>query len=383
MAQTFDCTANNYAGIILVIIDIKAVNGMQIVPETILGISIAIFGSVPVAGISQAPSLGLTISIQGTGSSLMKNNWVAWSKIGQISFANDLTGDSGKIMMPWQGQIYQIKQLEKNAVVYGSGGITMLMPVTKPLPTYGSQDMPFKGIFNSTAVCGNSKKHFFVDTQCKLWQLSEVQPLHIQHFGGPKLLDYSEYIKQLASNFTMHYDQVNDRCYLSDSTQGLAYIKNQGLGGGYGNMTGFEWNGSNTFVTAPSQNGFEPFGTPPSQNGLVLPTQELCTDIFDLMTRDLKLISTIEVGCDATNALYVAVDYRYDKSQPFQTTGWYLLNSNGWANPVIAGIEFRLRVKNTTYEYIQFSYINVHYKFIDKRATRSQRMIKRATKTSA
>jgi hypothetical protein len=369
MNQTFDCSANTYAGVIFCLVSIRGESGNVVVGATPIAAIISLSGSVPESGFVESTIIQITVTILGNVQIVTASNWVAWSKIGQINFDMDLTGDSGQIPMPWQGIVYQIKQLEKNAVVYGSGGITMLLPVSKPLPTYGMQDLPFGGIYNPTAVCGDTKKHFFVDTQLQLWQLTEAQPLHIQHYGGPKLLNFSEYISALNSDFTMHYDQTNERCYISDSVQGLAYIKAQGMGGGYGNMTGFQWNNGEILVTSPS--------------GLILPTQELCTDIIDLQTRDIKLLGVIEIGCDAVNSLYVAVDYRYDKSQPFQTSQWYLLNSQGYAFPTIAGTELRVRVKNLVYEYIQFSYMNLHFKFIDRRATRSQRMVKRGLKASA
>ena len=362
--QTFDCSANSFAGVLIGLGSMLGKNGTTVIVSSPMSGIGSMIGHWPASGFVEPAIMSAICSMLGDFQSSSMKNWVAWSKIGQINFDMDLTGDSGKMPMPWQGTVYQIRQLEKNAVVYGSGGITILMPVNKPLPTYGMQDMPFKGIYNVTAVCGDEKKHFFVDVQGKLWQLTEVQPLKIQHFGGPKLLDYSEYILQLANNFTMHYDAINDRCMLSDTTQGLMYVKSQGMGGGYGNLTGFQWKGGEMFVTSPS--------------GIILPNQELCTDILDLQTRDIKLMSVIEVGCDATNSLYVAIDYRYDKSQPFQTSQWYLLNSRGYTFPVIAGTELRVRIKNMTYEYIQFSYMNLHYKFIDRRATRSQRMVKRA-----
>lgn len=108
------------------------------------------------------------------------SNWVAWSDVGDASFL-DPTGATklniarknlaGYIPMPWKGTIWHVIPLDKNVIVYGDNGITVLYhtqvdPVAAG--TFGIKHLSDMGIMNKGAVVSNGKEdagsiHYFID----------------------------------------------------------------------------------------------------------------------------------------------------------------------------------------------------------------------------
>ena len=270
--------------------------------------------------------------------------FVRWSKIGSLDFELDNTNVAGYRPMDWPGAVYEIKKLGKLAIVYGSGGISAMIPSGI---SYGLDDVHPLGIKNKGAIAGDSKKHFFVDSSDNLYVLLS---------DGLKKLGYEEYLS-LMTTITLSYDKKNSLVYICDGTYGFIYEFESGsFGEGPVNVTGIDSDESGTLVV--------------SDIAIAEPVFEVCTDIYDFGTRKPKTIYAIEVGSNLAQRLYVSVEYRTSYRDDFKQIGWFLVNPNGKAFPRCYGVEFRFRLKSEIYEYFEIDYIKIKghihgYSFLD------------------
>lgn len=347
--KLFDCRANGEAGYLTIEFEIdgRPLN-WSVTGE--ITIEFEITGEANAGGLVRLTDDGaIVVAFELTGEALIetaRTNWVGWSKIGDITFRQDLTNDSGYRPMSWKGWVYQVLPLGKNVVVYGSGGISLLFPVTDPAPTFGCKDLFSFGIQNKNAACGDRDTHYFIDAIGNLWMLTA----EVRHNLG-----YKEFLSELTKP-TMIYDSVQKRVFISDATKGYIFTP-QGLGGGYPALTGFDRVQGTPVVGSPG-------------NGLSTPVISLLTDTLDFGYSGMKSVAAIQVSAEHQEKLYVAVDFRYDRTESWRTSRWIRLNKEGVAFLNVAGIEFRVRVKNLAPDELKIDYINIQYKRIDKRFVR-------------
>jgi hypothetical protein len=154
----------------------------------------------------------------------------------------------------------------------------------------------------------------------------------------------------------MFYDQYFKRAIISDSTHGYVYT-DSGLGGGYGNLSGYEYVDRLVRVSSPGT-----IDTPPL---------ELSTDIIDFGRRGLKTIESVQVGTDTTATLYLAIEYRNSYKEAFKSTRWTQLNTEGIGYTRCSGSEFRVKVKLLQRALLGIDYINIQFKTTDQRFSRS------------
>lgn len=356
---TFNCYGNNYAGVLIIeiTIDGNSLSASYGLADLELSIPITITGSVPSSEVYSLADLELIIetSITGWGvANAEKKNWVGWSKIGEANFELDRVNDAGYRPMSWPGYVYQVRKLDKNVMIYGSGGVTVAFPVSSPAPTFGFKDILGIGIKNKTAVTGDEFTHFFIDIQGCLYKYSSASR---KEYAGPEgliKLGFEEFLLPLT-NPSLLWDADEHRLYISDETVG--YIYNEGtLTGGYANLTGLYR--VNTVLTAVSP------------DELIADPVELCTDIIDFKRRGLKSIESMQFDAISEVPLQAAIDYRYRKTEDFKTTQWTPLNDEGVAHRRAAGVEFRVRLKGLYHGTFDLSYISIQFKFIDQRFTR-------------
>lgn len=359
--QYFNCWAGNYAGVPYVTTEISGVLGSNRFDASIdpPSVTTSVEGLTPQGGFFNAglsrPYVTTEISADYIVGSIT-NNWVGWSKIGEITFVADRTNDSGYKPMSWKGMVYNILKLGKNAVIYGEGGVSILKPVDSPHPTFATKDLASVGLKNRNTVCGDDVKHYFMDKLSRLWVITvSTKTVSLTESHGAVMLGFEEFLSTLVDP-VMSYDAERDWVYISDATDGFILTK-EGLGGGYGGITGIQY-----------QAGVRMFASP---NVLTAPeTMLVVTDILDFNYRGQKTIEAVEIGADAKQKLSVAIDYRFDKASDFVTTPWMPVNKEGIGWVRAAGIEFRVRVKNDVFEDIRLDYLNVHYKPTDKRGIR-------------
>lgn len=346
----FNCRADNFAGVLFIETSISGVslNASYGLEDLELFVDTYITGNSPRSGLYNLDDLELSVNTSISGwaiSNAEKKNWVGWSKIGEADFTLDLTNDAGYRPMSWSGYIYQVKKLDKNAIIYGSGGITVAYPVAEPMPTFGFKDMLNIGIKNKTAIGGDEHTHFCIDTLGCLYKITTE---------GINKLGYEEFLSPLI-NPVLTWDAAKNRLHISDAY--IGYIYNEGtLTGGYADLTGlYRIKDSLTAV---------------SPDTVIANPVELCTDIIDFKRRGLKSIESMQFDAISNVILFASIDYRYNKNEAFRTTKWSQLNAEGVAHIRTSGIDFRIRLKGLYHGTFDFSYISIQFKFIDQRFTR-------------
>lgn len=274
-----------------------------------------------------------------------KMNWVKWSNIGSLDFTIWKDNIAGERPLDWPGWVYSIKKLGNKAIVYGGGGISMLAPSGN---TYGLLPVHKIGIKGKQAIAGDEKTHFFVDNTGVLYSVGEIsmKSSMFEASINPTKLGYAEFLSSMIDPI-LSWDSLNNLLYICDGVLGYVYSSNdKSLGSGPVNITGIGVRSNNLYVTAPET--------------IVNPIFEICTDIYDLGSRKNKTIGTVELGTDVTGDLWVTLDYRRDKAAEFKTLPWHKVSPNGVTNIPCFGVEFRIRVKRTTYAYFELDYIRVN-----------------------
>jgi len=347
---TFDCFTNIYAGTPITITSITGApqSNTYTLSANELVIITGITGYVVESHVIHTDT-DFTVVTGITGwaiADVNKASWVAWSQIGHASFEVNLTNDAGYRPMSWSGYVYQILRLGKNAIVYGSDGITLMLPVGSPMPTFGFKELLDIGVMNKTAIAGDDKKHFFISSKGDLWINSEE---------GIKNLGYKEFLSKLT-NPVMILDSIEEQLLISDASKGYIF-KDSALGGGYGNLTGIQYVSDIQLSISPGV-----IDTPP---------MHIMTNVFDFGRRGTKTLENLQFGLDSADDFWCAVDFRYNKKEPFRTSPWIRLNEEGVAFLRIVGIEFRVRLRNLNNYYSELHYINMQVKYTDRRFARS------------
>jgi len=359
---TFNCTSSDNAGIVKMTTDVRGepLGQTFVVPDLDLTMRISVRGSANVGVVANKNvdyAFYMTTKVFGdVVIEPAEDNWVGWSQIGAASFEITRVNDAGRRPMDWRGVVYQILQLGQNAVVYGSGGITEMVPVAEPAPTFGFIELREVGIRSAGAVAGTRKVHYFIDITGDLWRFNAGKT--------PEKLGYKEFLASL-SNPRMFYNEREGRLFISNATAGYIFSE-EALSGGYIGLSGYIDSLGLQHVIGPA--------------GVTVPNMEIATSVIDFNYRGLKDIESLEVSADSADALYVAVDYRYDKTAAFATTGWVKTTIEGFAKVKVSGLEFRLRVKSLVAQSVQVHYILVNLKYGD---SRYQRGMKYANTTAA
>ena len=261
-----------------------------------------------------------------------KCNFLKWSKIGELDFTVDESNIAGERPLDWKGCIWHVLKLDDKIVAYGDNGVS----IAKFSGVHLGLDTIYQiGLKNKGAFVGTEREHFFVD---KLGQFYQLDSKFTK-------LDYSEFFASMGT-IILTMDIEKRLIYICDGVSGYVYgIDSKSLGIGPVNVTGFGAQGGSIY--------------PVSSGEIVTPKFEMCTDIYDLGTRNGKTIREIEVGTDITNFLYASIDYRTQYDEPFKQIGWFLVNPDGRAHPRCYGSEFRFRLMSTVYEYFELDYLKV------------------------
>ena len=288
----------------------------------------AIWGSTNEAALTSYASFSGDLLLEN-----LKNNWVKWSNIGDLDFTVGKDNVAGERPMDWKGWLYAVKKLGGKSVAYGSNGVSLLIPHGV---YYELKTIYRLGLKSKQAIAGDDKIHFFIDVEDQLFSLGEEF----------KKLDYSEYLSVLTDP-VMSYDIENGLVYICDGTYGFVYSpSDESLGTGPINITGISSQGGTLYVASPA--------------AITTPAFEICTDIYDLKSRNTKTVVSIEYGTNVTTALYASIDHRMDIDDSFTQTPWYQVSGRGTVWITTFGREFRLRLKTLEYEYFELDYIRVN-----------------------
>lgn len=230
--------------------------------------------------LSSLKSAALPSEVLATATSGLGKNWVWWSSIGGgdmhyfldtdlLKYATKLatpdTGfddnypylnwlwlrrEMGARPMPWSGWVRQVRPMGDVVVVYGDKGVSVMLPVSSPYPTFGLQDTPEDfpngmGIVTDgennplcrDAVAGDDFKQVFVGADSNLWRLDRSA-------SGAKAtkLGYSEYITDLGSGVRIDYNAREGDFHIHSAagSGGFVLNKEMKLGATGTHFTGFQ-----------------------------------------------------------------------------------------------------------------------------------------------
>ena len=283
---------------------------------------------------------------------------ILWSKVGDVNFTPDRMNESGYRRDPFGGEVYHVRRLGDNVVVYSSGGVTLMNPVSSPAATFGFKEIHKVGLKNRGAMNGDYRQHMFIDLENNAWRLSEE---------GLKEIGYIEYIEALEAthgpgipnDVIVSFNPYKGDFYISDGMKSLLLSP-------YG-MTNYPEQVS--AVWYDDENGHGLCGLPETPDE---PFQHMIVShIIDMGYRGQKTIFSIELGSAAMDA-EVAIDWRMHHTVDFQRTAFVPINAEGIASLIVAGIEFRVCVKSNYFatEFSSLDYITLRWKMTDLRGLR-------------
>lgn len=268
-----------------------------------------------------------------------KRNLMIWSRSGSFTFDIDRDNMAGEGVMDWPGWIYQIKKLDKVPVIYGQNGVSFRPPFER---TFGLKTIYRVGLKGKHAVTGTEDVHFFVDELGQFWRLSNELTL----------LGYEEFLSALTSNIVMSYNNMTENIYICDGVVGYVYsVRDESLGKGPSNITGIGNKDGTVYVV--------------SSAAISIPAFERWSDIQDMSSRRLKTIQFIELGTEASNSIYVALSFRNNKASSFTQLPWRYVAPNGNTPYFCCAREFKIGMKMTTYEIVNFDYLRINGVFND------------------
>lgn len=293
------------------------------------------------------------------------SNFVAWSSIGGGDVFLPFIGtdsetwleyvrrnEAGFMPMPWSGSVMCTKPLGRGVAIYGTNGISAIVPYSEPVATYGLIEIPTLeriGIPQRGAVGGDAGGHVFLGTDGSLWTLSA-------DFQARRL-GYREYVKDMVdSDILFTYDHAEGDHYLSDGTHSFL-LNGQGLcqvGRAYSSIFRED---ANLYAVGPR------FGN----NGYLIET-----DIFDFGLRGLKTVKSVQLGCSVRQVLRIAIRYRYSRDDNWRLSDYVPINDEGVAFINITAADFRLVIEGFPGQAADtnIDYIQVTYQAPDKRARR-------------
>jgi hypothetical protein len=254
---------------------------------------------------------------------------IVWSKIGDVNFTPGLNNESGFRRDPFGGEVYHVRRLGDNVVIYSSGGVTLMSPVSSPAATFGFKEIHKVGLKNRGAMNGDFNQHLFIDLEDTVWRLTGE---------GLKELGYIEYVEDLnAGDIIVNFNPYKGDFYISDGVKSLL-LSPQGMTN-YPQLVSAVW--------YDDEDGHGLCGLPET------PDEEIealiVSHIIDMGYRGQKTIFSVELGAAMMTGIEVAI-----------------------ASLIAAGIEFRICVKADHFikGYSSLDYITARWKMTDLRGLR-------------
>ena len=270
------------------------------------------------------------------------SSFVAWSRIGDTTFEPDRRQEAN-YSPAWSGEIYNVKKLGKGFIAYGARGIRAFQISGTQFEQIQIADF---GIASRDAVGGDEKQHVLMDDNGELWSLTA--DLKLSRLG------YKEFFSPMIGNdIVISYNPNPGEFYISDNNSSFLLYK--GLTEIYQMVNSVVfYDGSKIGVISDSADDYF----------------YLKTEILDFGIRGLKKIEAVELGIDTAEDLSIAVDYRYNTSSNWSTSSFKRVNRLGNGYVGVEANEFRLIVKAADKADVNLDYINIRFKFPDKRMIR-------------
>lgn len=271
-------------------------------------------------------------------------------------------GDMGFIPLPVNGSVRVLKVLGNRVICYTDDGLFALNPVVLDTgtPAFGLQ-LIAKGLSveSRSAVGGDEQRHYFVDKQQQLWQLTADLQL--------RLFRYNEYISSIETEeaqVILSWDDVERELHISGPIRGLI-------------LSEFEasiersFGVSQTDVPIRSLINFQ--GTQLVAQPTFDPEEdlefEIETDVFDQGNRNMKMIQSIEVGFEDITELQVKILWK-NATGNYNSTPYLPCNPEGFVIIPCSGVDLKVNLKGVMGPDARINYITVNWKQTDKRDIR-------------
>ncbi|MCK5017904.1 MAG: hypothetical protein KAS32_12655, partial [Candidatus Peribacteraceae bacterium] len=269
-------------------------------------------------------------------------NSLIWSAIGSADFSVTQSNVRGYRPMPWDGEVYKVMKLGDHPMAYGSGGVAACKFSGVNLGLLRTFDF---GIWSREAVGGDEFGQVLISEKGELIELTP--DLSIKTRG------YTEFFENMGE-ISVTFDPEERDFYISDGV--TSFIKtDQGLA---------RINQAATSLDYYAGQLIGPFTDLNDDEGRIV------SDTIDFGRRGRKTVDVIEVGADSISEVYVAADWRMDKTASFRRTPFKRLNIHGETVLPIAGNEFRFVIKSDNYLGFNLDYYIARIKLDDKRFIR-------------
>lgn len=277
---------------------------------------------------------------------------VCWSGIGTFDFNPERDRTAGFADMDWglngQGIVYKIIKVGNAVGVFGSGGISLMIPVSEPMVTFGKKNISFLGIASGNHIAGDDSIVCFVDRYKDLWMMGSDLKL--------KKLGYRNWIRDLDDDFRITYVPEKKRFFISDDS--ICYA-----------LTESGMYSCHQLPTAAGIYGGELWGFFKDTGDYEWRVE---TDELDFKQRAFKTLQFIEVH-GAGEDTYAMVKYKNNVADDeFSELQWRNLNPQGIVYYPVSSSEFKISLKGDNYREsdLLLSSLKLRVKQTDKRNIR-------------
>jgi hypothetical protein len=290
---------------------------------------------------------------------------VAWSRIGSANFTIDKENVAGFLHLPRPCTVFKVLPLDTGVVVYTNRGVWGLRPVSEPAVGFALINISDHECAGRDAAAGDGKGHVFLDSLGDLWAIGT--DMKAEYLG------YKEFLTSIKDDPILSFDSVNARFFCCTDDDSYVLRLHEGRDSRAITATervNFGLTEVRQIVTSVAFLNGVALGTASNLSGSTDGEFRLMTDIMDFGQRSQKTIQTIELGGESTADLYVAADWRMDKTAAWTSTGWVRTNPQGVAALPVAGVEFRFKVKSSSFSGVSLDYMLLKFKMTDRRSIR-------------
>jgi hypothetical protein len=308
---------------------------------------------------------------------------VRWSEIGAMRFlgasANPQRNEAGEFHLPNTTSFntnipMRLLPLSNAMIVYGSGGVYALTPVSQPVPGFGVETLEeLSGIMNPLAVAGGEKMHVLVDNTGWLFTVSAstaVAKTKVTSIGYADIFSSMQKDFSIATGkglISVVWNKDSDEYYISDGRRsflftGAALTELSKAYTSYINI-------HDSMLSRVDKN-LQPYSAVYTLS--TDPYLYVETEILDFNISAIKTINSVEiVGSFGTDAIAeVMVKWRNNRSGLFRDTPWRRCSPAGFCAPQVSGSDLKLCVRVRNYKDVVISGLMVEWQLSDKTSVR-------------
>lgn len=271
----------------------------------------------------------------------VNKNTFRWSDIGSINFEPDVKNVAGYKVLEWDGVAWKCFKLGKTILVYGSGGVSQMFPISEPVSGYSEKVLTRVGCLNSSSVAANSETHVFVGADFNLYQIS-----HENNATKPSVdvvnLGYKDFIVGLTGNITVSIDAITGVFVISGDNYSLLYVVGKGVTKLNRALTGKMFVGNKWLV--------------PTKTGFIREYFVLLHE-FDFGKPGLKTLKQVSFDIDLVDAVLPTCEIygKVGKSKAFSLIKSCKVTPEGMAFPSVTVSEFQIGLRFTKSSFTQVS----------------------------